>query len=92
MTDDTSIWPEIEARIAIDEDGKPLPDCKIRMANGGFTIRDWFAGQALLGYLAAPPREAHGESILDDRSPDRLAHFAYRTADAMMEERNHDRS
>lgn len=46
---------------------------------GGMTIRDWFAGQALAGLLAS-------EAWCRDR-PDDVARAAYEQADAMLEAR-----
>jgi hypothetical protein len=45
------------------------------------TLRDWFAGQALSGWLASCPDE---QGVID---PSGLSAFAYRVADAMMRER-----
>jgi hypothetical protein len=46
---------------------------------GGMTLRDWFAGQALAGYLANPALHA---KVVE------WAHDAYLTADAMLAERS----
>lgn len=43
------------------------------------TLRDWFAGQALAGYCAAPD--------FMDPTLEKLAEAAYKTADAMLAER-----
>ena len=53
--------------------GQPINGC----FNGGMSLRDWFAGQALAGYVAHNP-----ESLDVD-----LACVAYNTADAMLVER-----
>lgn len=47
--------------------------------NDGMELRDWFAGQALVGLL--------GNSAYDGSSPDELAVWAYIHADEMIEER-----
>lgn len=55
----------------------------------GMTLRDWFAGQALMGYRAAGHVTGGAfpsESKL--RSPDEIARWAYRDADAMLAERD----
>ena len=44
----------------------------------GMTLRDWFAGRALTGMLANPDCGQSNEKIAD---------WAYRIADAMLEER-----
>ncbi len=50
----------------------------------GMTLRDWFAGQALAGMLAASP----SETGLQARSNAlKAAVWAYEFADAMIEER-----
>lgn len=48
---------------------------------GGMSLRDWFAGQALAGYFAYP----HAQHT-NDASPS-VAEYCYRIADAMMETR-----
>lgn len=53
-----------------------FPDGEIILLNqGGMTLRDYFAGQALAGALADPTC---------DVSPVELAKIAYREADAML--------
>ena len=47
--------------------------------SNGMTLRDWFAGQALVGYLAQPGPNADDSEI---------AKMAYVRADAMIAERN----
>ena len=52
--------------------------------DGGMTLRDWFAGQALAGLLANPSREEAGTRPAE-------AHYAaasYLIADAMLAERD----
>lgn len=46
----------------------------------GMTLRDWFAGQAVIGLLS----EGHEFERYAD-----MAHDAYMIADAMLEHRNH---
>jgi hypothetical protein len=45
---------------------------------GGMALRDWFAGQALAGWVACP--ETTGE-------PESGAEYSYKIADAMLAER-----
>lgn len=45
----------------------------------GMTLRDYFAGQALIGMISRIP--------LDDQDPDAIARCAYWQADAMIQER-----
>ena len=49
----------------------------------GMDLRDYFAGQALNGYLASIPGD---ETIKPEHMP-AIAEFCYRMSDAMMEAR-----
>lgn len=49
----------------------------------GMTLRDWFAGQALIGMLSNPNIETH-----PDAGAYGLAKFSYFQADAMLAERS----
>ncbi len=60
---------------------EPTWDVKLTLMATDMKLRDWFAGQALSGWLASCPDE---EGVID---PPGLAAFAYRVADAMMRER-----
>lgn len=51
---------------------------------GGLTLRDWFAGQALVGMLAQV-ENATRQAI----TPDAAANAAYHMADAMLARRQH---
>lgn len=58
-------------------------------ADPGMTLRDWFAGLALISIADRPL--SHGMSQLAPNSPmhpDKAANAAYRYADAMLAERN----
>lgn len=56
------------------------PEVLERMKNqGGMTLRDWFAGQALNGMLSDPNLSAE---------PEEFADYAYRHADAMLKARS----
>ena len=67
MTDNPSAFPHDLLR---DDDAYPTHD-----ASPGMTLRDYFAGQALAGMLAAPPEIA---------APCDYASVAYDYADAML--------
>jgi hypothetical protein len=55
---------------------------KYRIAEAGMTLRDWFAGQAMMGLLATyDTTEVAWESI---------AHRSYGIASAMLRERGED--
>ena len=51
----------------------------------GMTLRDWFAGQALVGYWA-DQSEADDDFLPEgmERTCENAAEFAYRQADAML--------
>ena len=51
---------------------------------GGMSLRDWFAGQALVGLLAQETEEWGNESEVNAR-------IAYRSADAMLAERQKEK-
>ena len=56
----------------------------------GMSLRDWFAGQALMGWLANRPNAA--ELPTDVSVPEVLARLSYGLADAMIAERQKERS
>lgn len=49
----------------------------------GMTLRDYFAAQALAGWLATYGAEA-GHPAVDPRYPARIAEYSYTMADAML--------
>ena len=53
----------------------------------GMSLRDWFAGQALIGLLAnpGPLMDQHGNLVA--REAPTTAQFAYQFADAMLKRR-----
>lgn len=57
----------------------PRPDSGYTPGSAGMTLRDWFAGQALVGFLAHDDRGTH--------SPEVLAQAAYYHADQMLKVR-----
>lgn len=56
------------------------PNIPLFMASSGMTLRDWFAGQALAGYFAAP--------YTQHRNATDCAAYIYEMADAMLAARN----
>lgn len=63
---------------------------KVADVERGMTLRDWFAGMALQGFLAnptVPPKEVLSDKDWYERHAEISAIFAYRIADAMMRER-----
>lgn len=55
----------------------------------GMTLRDWFAGQALAGFVAAPNDSPYGCVIGRHKKipPEAISALAYELADAMLAER-----
>jgi hypothetical protein len=83
-----SAFPQIETTFY--EDGEELKHPRIS-SFGGMELRDWFAGQALLGVLAKhqditsnPPDSSFSSALM-------TADFAYKIADAMMARRLTDK-
>ena len=54
----------------------------VSRTEGGMTLRDWFAGQALNGIL--PARDPQGRNAFNECDPGQIAEWAYRQADAML--------
>lgn len=59
-----------------------LPTVEPAAANAGVPLRDWFAGQALVGLIPSPARPG----VLPLSATD-MARLAYQYADAMMRQR-----
>lgn len=59
-----------------------LPAAEATPAQAGVPLRDWFAGQALVGLIPSPARPG----VLPLSAPD-MARLAYQYADAMMRQR-----
>jgi hypothetical protein len=53
--------------------------------SGGMTLRDWFAGMALIGFAAQPSDEDNPETW--EEVLKRIPPAVYEIADAMLEER-----
>ena len=67
-----------------EDGGSAFPVAGQDVISAGMTLRDWFAGQALVGLLASEgslQSERHGVTV------DGLANHCYRFADAMLAER-----
>jgi hypothetical protein len=62
----------------------PWPDPEQNSGAVGMTLRDWFAGQALSGFLANPEQDY--APLIADKTP-MLARKAYLLADAMLKAR-----
>lgn len=54
--------------------------------DGGMSLRDWFAGQVVIGLLASPELEIFNDSKTIDKA--KLVTTVYRIADAMIVQRN----
>jgi hypothetical protein len=70
-----------------EKDGGPAFPIPQREGPGhpdGMSLRDWFAGQALVGLLASPRGPAGGEPMSDQLA----AKNAYILADAMLAQRS----
>jgi hypothetical protein len=61
----------------------------VGMVHEGMSLRDWFAGQALAGLIAAPSDTPWGYVIASTKGipPDVVAREAYVIADAMLRAR-----
>lgn len=69
---------------------RAFPSAAIDPAFGGMELRDWFAGQAMAGWLASIPADTcHPASndATDDADSAAIAELSYIMADAMMFER-----
>ena len=64
--------------------GGPMSDPRNRILEGGLTMRDWFAGQALSGLLAGQ-YNFHSKYNLSE-----VPEEAFKIADAMLRERGKD--
>ena len=61
----------------------PVPTMESAPAHAGVPLRDWFAGQALVGLSPSPARPG----VLPLSATD-MARLAYQYADAMMRQRD----
>ena len=62
----------------------PIPGSEYSTTDYGMTLRDWFAGQALTGVMAACANDTRGQSEPHEAM---FARKAYAIADAMLSER-----
>jgi hypothetical protein len=83
LQEDTTI-ASTEAAFPVIYDDLTTPGITDRQIYIGMTLRDWFAGQAINGMLAAP---LEGGVIDPNGLEDRLAQAAYRYADAILKAR-----
>lgn len=70
---------------------RAFPSAAIDDAYGGMTLRDWFAGQALAGWLAsAPSGQVHPASrwAESDDNAEAIANLSYAMADHMLDARD----
>jgi hypothetical protein len=65
-----------------DEAAFPHPGTQHRVPSQGMTLRDYFAGQALAGYMASDERPSMWAGVAQD---------CYRVADAMIAARKEER-
>jgi hypothetical protein len=69
-------WTEQVATIWAREGGPAFPAKTSDVNFKGMSLRDWFAGQALVGFLSTEANEA--------TEPESIAKWAYENADAML--------
>ena len=82
-------FPHLGINPGADGNLHPMPT-----QHGGMTLRDWFAGQALVGMGTWIPRQ-YGEvtpGLTTDTMLSRRAEWAYQQADAMLSERKSDKT
>ena len=78
-TDGGSAFPVVEA---IDSFPDSF-DLHAVLSSPGMTLRDWFAGQALAGWMAGPSNTHPGIDGPEGRGAQNLARWSYAMADAM---------
>lgn len=65
-----------------------IKESKFYPTHEGMTLRDYFAGQAIIGLMAMIAAGKHDLSLMDgSTNEERLAVAGYRVADAMIETR-----
>jgi len=62
------------------------------LGHNGMTLRDWFAGQALVGFINQAPAQAVEDICSGVRAGRPLAYGAYALADAMLIARGESQS
>ena len=65
----------------------PLPDSQYEYQEQGMTLRDYFAAKAMQGLLSSYVGSSNCSDDMMNKS-ERIAYRAYKTADAMLEQRN----
>lgn len=73
-------FPAVKSSLMRDHQREPHRFTHDYKTEGGMSLRDWFAGQALTGLLASPRGPANDKSA---------ATAAYLVADAMLQQREH---
>jgi hypothetical protein len=63
--------------------GQVLANCNVIFPEYGMSLRDYFAGQALAGWLASWPSDSDGETIKTAG----VAALSYEIADSMIAEK-----
>jgi hypothetical protein len=71
--------------MSMNDGGSAFPISRPDWYEGGMTLRDWFAGQAL---IAVSCRWGGTLGDIDNAAAQRSAEIAYRIADAMIAERS----
>lgn len=87
-TDGGPAFPSFEHYISRTHDSKGEVTVSAGQPHGGISVRDYFAGQALTGFLAAPA-DKNGMAVGQRARefPEIAAEWAYSQADAMLAER-----
>ena len=72
------------------DDGSPaFPHPSVSVTQHGMSLRDWFAGPALIGLIQHNPHSF--EARKDKNHQDGVASLSYRFADAMLAERKKEK-
>lgn len=83
--DGGSAFPEVYSDTDWPDHNSDRPPVTETYSRGGMSLRDYFAGQAMTGYLAAlktAPKDSEVTAFLEQ-----AADMCYATADAMLKER-----
>lgn len=74
--------PAFPSEQYVDMPGQPV-ECQVLLRTGGMSLRDWFAGQALIGWLSAPGELGHEART----KPDVAAAWSLESADELLKAR-----